>query len=395
MLLRSWELRHWMKNVKGDLGTLKGKISELGNGLEGDGKSNELVKDKLEALEKQKEQLEKVTGKPTGSIHMAMGQLEGNFKTHIQKPLNLAVSAVDEAIGTLGGKFDSKQNIAGIFEHIKSKVGEIKGSERRKKSGVDGIVARFQTYVREVGRNMQCQTTLQAWLDKILTHNGVVVYRLGKFVGDNKGGQLNGKYNSEKGMHDPIKEKTKAKLKAANVYGYAESESPVESNGLLTVMLTSLMKFLDAYANKLDGRINVDNNTFVTELVSKIEGDVKNGNRYSGYNNQHLTPTVEAVLAALTANARRTAGEIGSLILSIDRSGQPSEGSIASILDQITPIATKLHGQLEGATKTPGPPTGPNVSPAQAVDSRLQAVRNSFRHHHASSVSQSPYGDAR
>ncbi|GBE58549.1 Extracellular matrix-binding ebh, putative [Babesia ovata] len=361
------------EKVKIDLGELRKKIVELKDKMDG---GDSIVKTELDALRKAKGTLDGVTGQPSGSIHKAMSELDSKFKEQIQTPLSQKVNDVDTAIGTLGGNFGKHdKKLQEIFGHIKEKVGEIKGNGGSKKTGVDGIVARFETYVTEVGKNMANQTTVHSWLDKILTHNGVVVYRLGKLVDDNKGSRLNGNYNSEKGMHDPIKEKTKAKIQQAGVYRDAESESPVESNGLLTVMLTSLMKLIEAYASVLDDKINVvgnilqgNNNEFVTELVGMIEREIKNGS--SRPDKKHLTPAVEATVAALTANARRTAGKINSLLLS-------DSGNVADMLDHITPIAKKLDTALKGATdpQPQKPPTGQPESPAQAVDSKLGEVR--------------------
>ncbi|GBE60986.1 Mitochondrial ornithine transporter, putative [Babesia ovata] len=139
--------------VKSDLKTLKGKISELGNGLEGDGKSNELVKDKLEALAKEKRTLYDIAGE-RGKIITETDGLGEKFKTVIQQPLDEKAKAVDSAIGTLGGKFDLKgdKNIHEVFGHIKEEVGKIKGQAGSKggngkwhgNSGLDGIKERVK-----------------------------------------------------------------------------------------------------------------------------------------------------------------------------------------------------------------------------------------------------------
>ncbi|GBE61121.1 Extracellular matrix-binding ebh, putative [Babesia ovata] len=376
------------QKVKTDLGNLKRKIEGLRDEVTGSEIGNsKIVSKQLEELKRHKGTLDNTTSS-SGSIHKAMSELDQKFQAVIQQPLSRAVTAVDSAIGELGGKFSlsvDKQNVQGIFGYIKEKVGEIKGTpgqNGRGGKGVDGIVARFKAYVTGVGENMKKETgtdgTVHSWLDKILTHNGVVVYRLGKYFGENKGGQLNTYYTKPAQLHAPIRDQTKAKLKEAGVYDEAKGQHEIKNNGPLTDRLASLKEFLEKYASVLDGKINVDNNTFVTDLVSKIEGAVKNGNHHSDYKQENLTSTVEATLAALTADARRTAGEINSLLLNVDRSGQPTDGSVAKFLDKTKEITDDLDSKLTQATSPPKPdPAGTSTeSPAQAVDSRLKEVRD-------------------
>ncbi|GBE61108.1 major facilitator superfamily member protein [Babesia ovata] len=377
--------------VKGDLWTLKERIEGLGKGLNTDDKSQPLVKQALEDLAAQKTLLDAITSDTNGSIPKETRNLENKFNNAIKDPLTQAVSAVDQAIGTLGKNFEpggSNNSIEKIFEHIKDRVGAIKGEagdrNGRGRKGVDGIVARFKEYVKGVGNNMAKQTedggTVHSWLDKILTHNGVVRYRLGEFLKDNNGGKLQVKYQNENGMHDPTKKQTKEKLKQAKIYDTAKTQSQFNgaTSNSIAKDLTSLMKFLDAYAKTLDEEIKKGNNKFVTELVRAIEGDVKNGNHHSDYKQENLTSTVEATLAALTADARRTAGEINSLLLNVDRSGQPTDGSVAKFLDKTKEITDDLDSKLTQATSPPKPdPAGTSTeSPAQAVDSRLKEVRD-------------------
>ncbi|GBE61774.1 Extracellular matrix-binding ebh [Babesia ovata] len=364
--------------VKKDLKALREKIEGLKDGT--------LANSQLEALKQsaQKKSLDELAGDDDAkSIVRLTKGLDKKFKDSIQQPLNNKLQQVDQAIQTLGGKFSlsvDKQNVQGIFGYIKEKVGEIKGTpgqNGRGGKGVDGIVARFKAYVTGVGENMKKETgtdgTVHSWLDKILTHNGVVVYRLGKYFGENKGGQLNTYYTKPAQLHAPIRDQTKAKLKEAGVYDEAKGQHEIKNNGPLTDRLASLKEFLEKYASVLDGKINVDNNTFVTDLVSKIEGAVKNG---ISTNNQNLIPTVEAVLAALTADARRTAGEINSLLLS------DNSGNVAKMIDNMQQIVNDLDTNLKAATDNSGqsaPPHGPNESPAQAVDSKLEEVKTEVK----------------
>ncbi|GBE60943.1 Extracellular matrix-binding ebh, putative [Babesia ovata] len=346
------------ENVKTDLVALRGKILGLKEGVDTD-RSNVLLKEALSKLDTAKTKFNEDTGK----ISTETKNLESNFDTHIKTPLKEKLQQVDSAIEQLGEKFEMKngqkaKNFAEIFKHIKDRVGEIKGNGRQKK-GLDGIVARFQTYVREVGNNMKKELattgTVHAWLDSILKHNGVVVYRLRNINSVNKNA-----------LHETFSNQTKEKLRDAKVYIEAERQHPIPHNGTLAERLASLKNLIEKYASVLDGTINNGTNDFVTGLVGMIETQVRNYGT-SPPDRTHLTPTVEAVLAALTADARRTAGEINSLLLS---------GNVAKMLDNMTTVVHGLHGQLDKATAQPVPSGDqPKAGTAQAVDSRLKAVR--------------------
>ncbi|GBE62556.1 Extracellular matrix-binding ebh, putative [Babesia ovata] len=367
------DLKKDLKSVKGDLGTLKGKISELGNGLEGDGKSNELVKDKLEALEKQKEQLEKVTGKPTGSIHMAMGQLEGNFKTHIQKPLNLAVSAVDEAIGTLGGKFDSKQNIAGIFEHIKSKVGEIKGTSTPK-AGLEGIAAGLiHSYASGFAHNGKpgFNGIVTGWMEGTLGNNDHVLKPwLPKYVEDRNGkGRSSSEANRRRdeiisvrnGIIKSIEEKFKEAIEQAG-------QKVKLTDGKIQTTIESVKKACLHFVGELDQKLRDEGIGTLSQMIFEgIQNADKSGKDY-------LKVAVESTLLGLSATTSQVANEIDSILLGDYRIEKGSKRSIASELDRVVDETRKLDKQLTAATAT-NQGTDPNVSPAQAVDSKLAVVR--------------------
>ncbi|GBE59048.1 Extracellular matrix-binding ebh, putative [Babesia ovata] len=87
----------------------------------------------------------------------------------------------------------------------------------------------------------------------------------------------------------------------------------------------------------------------------------------------------ELIMCALTSTVRQVGNELYSVFLYGDRIHKDSGRSIAAILDHITPIAKKLDGELQAATKTPPGqpfPTTPDAGTAQAVDKKLEAVRD-------------------
>ncbi|GBE59436.1 Extracellular matrix-binding ebh, putative [Babesia ovata] len=295
--------------VKSDLKLLKDKITKLREQVESsnvDGKGTGIVGKQLKDLKDQYDMLDKITHNGGTSIVEQTKGLEGKFKTMIQGSLDTKLKEVTQAIGTLGEKFGVSgdlNNFEKIFGHIKSKVGEIKGNGQKGRiKGIDGIVARFKAYVTGVGENMRKEMagtgTVHGWLDKILT-------------------------SETPKLHDAFREQTKEKLKVAGVYNQAKTDSTFTgaTTGKLADGLMSLKRLIEKYADVLDRKIiDGGKNEFVTGLVGMVYSHVSNyGSRPD---RTHLIHTVEAVLAALTAYARRAAEEINSLLLSIPDKGR-------------------------------------------------------------------------
>ncbi|GBE63327.1 Extracellular matrix-binding ebh, putative [Babesia ovata] len=163
------------QKVQEDLGTLKDKISELRNNINPPGG---IVRNELDALEKAKTQFEQDTKR----IKDETDGLDKKFDESIKEPLDEKVQAVDSAIGTLGGNFkglnsDEQKKLEKIFGHIKTKVGETKGSKGTPQNGwqingatgLEGIAQGVEHYFNFFHGDFGKAVT--GWLDDIMRNN--------------------------------------------------------------------------------------------------------------------------------------------------------------------------------------------------------------------------------
>ncbi|GBE62780.1 Extracellular matrix-binding ebh, putative [Babesia ovata] len=384
------------QKVKIDLQSLKSKIEGLkGEVNQSEKKNSKIVSEHLEKLENAKDELNKNGVTP---IQNAEKQLDQKFKTHIQEELNGKVQQVYSAIGALGGKFKDRTtatSIQGIFEHIKTKVGKIKGKGGKigdngkwadTGSALEGIKNAVQEYVTAVGENMR-ESTMDDWLPKILGEDKQPVKEpIKRWMESGVGisGQLNGGITDAASLCPTIKHQIKAKLKK-EVYDAVKDKHNVIPNGNVKNDLTSLKDFLLKYADAVDKQLKPVSgsgqaNTFVSDIVGQVEKDKKIVNQPpQKTNNDVLTFAVEAIFVAVAAKARRAAGEINSLLLDT-RVGKnnSSKKSIAEEIDDALKIAKTLHEQHNQATSKSVPP-GKDESPAQAVDSKLAVVRDEVK----------------
>ncbi|GBE59916.1 Extracellular matrix-binding ebh, putative [Babesia ovata] len=394
--------------VKKDLGTLKQRIENLSATVDSKPQDNDLVREPLKTLEKQKSELDKITVKDVNkSIVSLTNGLESKFKEQIQTPLSQKVNDVDTAIKVLGGKFDqgsTLKTIDKIFEHIKDKVGEIKGKggsgwKNEGGKGLLGIKSKVDFYFKAFSGPKFGHEIVKGWIEEtILKHNGAVRKMLDKkFAYDD---------NSEKDVFTNVANEFKKQLMSDAT---AAGEKVVNGNkgaggGTQKIhgYVNAVKQGCETFADALDGKLR--NGNGFSKIFDAVKDKMQNNSftpskcicesvgctKCNGRGNNHGTDCKEkaflaAILCTLTAVSRQVGNELNSVFLS------PEDANIASILDTITPIAKELDDKLNNATTTP---PGQTESPAQAVDRTLQAVRDFSRRHHASSFSQSPYGDA-
>ncbi|GBE60929.1 Extracellular matrix-binding ebh, putative [Babesia ovata] len=385
-VITSLEVETLDKKVRDDLKSLRGKIEGLAKDVDKD--SNVLVKDALENLKKQKADIDNLTSS-SGSIQKAVDDLDSKFKQEIQSKLEQKVTAVDSAIGTLGGKFSVKgdpKKLEGIFGHIKGQVGDILNGDNGDK-GLQGIASAVKVYVTAVFANMGNDKTMDDWLPKILgdKDNAVndpvkqpVKRWLEKYISGNSAHSISSSNTAE--TICTIKHQIKTKLKEAKVYENVKSQHNVQAKGQVATDLGQLKNFLEAYAKKLDEKLQPESGG--SDASQFVDGLVKQVGNTHGPNtkNEYLTFIVEAILVAISAKARRAGEEIDSLLLNAGRVGNGTNGknSIAEEIDNALKIAKTLNTQFEGATtkSVPSvPPGGQKESLAQAVDSKLEDVK--------------------
>ncbi|GBE61907.1 hypothetical protein, conserved [Babesia ovata] len=386
--------------VKDDLKALKGKIERLKSQVTneaGDGNGN-IVGKQLEELTKAKIKLEEVTGEKNGSIHKAMSELDSKFRENIQQPLSEAVSAVNEAIEKLGGKFKTSgglNSMQQMFEHIKGKVGEIKGEAGTKNgwqlqggSGLLGIESAINHYFEAFSGSDKFESIVTGWLDGILGHNGLVKSLLG-WQSKRREEDIKEVLN-QSGLGGLIREPLKEQVtNAVHVFTIGQSTA----TDSIIDKITQVKDACELFARRLEEKLEKDVNSGVLEITKKAKDALnsdKSGNKkrnlqaalakakctcsYGNCSSGNclectdqkciLTQAIATTVVVVSSVARQVGNELNSVLL------EPTDTNIAKILDQITPIARTLHGQLTAATNNSLPP--PNQeSPAQAVDSRL------------------------
>ncbi|GBE58721.1 Extracellular matrix-binding ebh, putative [Babesia ovata] len=403
------KIRDLPDKVRDDLQQLRNDIEKLNqNG------GDSLVQDQLSQLSHHKE---KYLDQVVSLIQIQTNKnLESNFNAHIQVKLSNAVRNVDNAIRDLGQHFKEggmvgKQNIKEIFDHIHEKVGEIKGKAGGNNwhnsggSGLEGIKSKVDFYFQEFGGgndgNKFKYERVTGWLDDILQHNGVVKKLLGW---ERKGAQALDKELHDSGLGGFIKEPINPKIDdAVKVF------SGVNAVGIkdkITKVKDACTKFAEALDDELKkkpgtgGSVNElvknvkqaltshigDNQYSRKQALVKVLGTAKcsckcqphcNGSKKDCTKCERpeciLSQAAESILCALTSTVRQVGKELKSVLL------EPPSANIAEMLDKITPTVDNLDKALKGATerqskKPPGP--SKDEGPAQAVDNRLQDVRN-------------------
>ncbi|GBE60565.1 Extracellular matrix-binding ebh, putative [Babesia ovata] len=345
--------------VKGDMKTLKERISDVTKDVGKDTKSSGLLQNELFKLDEARNTFNQNTVTP---IQNAEKGLEVKFKEQIQEKLSAAVSEVDRAIQTLGGKFSQNdKKLQPIFEHIKKQVAEIKGNGgewdnrgtwKTPGSGLDGIRTKVQKYV-DAFSGWQFGSRITGWTEDILKHNGVVRPMIGR----------------------NLRMITKEQLEIdADTAGQEVQQRNNGAGGDIVKNISAVQAGCEHFADKLDERMK-------NSLSDTVEGSQNMRLRERGCKNCKncsdefckKNSVLAAILCALSATVRQVGNELNSVLL------EPPDTNIASILDTITPIASDLSDKLTQATEKSGSPPvsqGQPQSPAQAVDTAIGGVRN-------------------
>ncbi|GBE59052.1 Extracellular matrix-binding ebh [Babesia ovata] len=374
--------------VRDNLESLKSKIQNLDKQVATSNVDSGIVSGQLKELKSKKDELDK---EHINRITEASGELEPNFTQHIKTPLALKVKEVYQAIGTLGEKFqlggDQKDKLEKIFDKIKDKVGEIKGTpgtswDNKDGSGLEGIKSKVENYFEAFNGKYKFEGIAKGWIEKtILPHNGLVSDRI----------KNNIIYGSTENINQEMASKMKEHLdEEANAAGEVV-QAKIGFGGDIAKSIQAVKAGCEAFANFLDNKLKEGKSGNVSQIVNDVKGlltYIKHDAKcicYCGHcsGDECTKNSVAAViLGSLTAVSRQVGNELNSVFLNIpDKplNAGPSPGSIAAILDHITPIAKKLDGELQAATKTPPGqpfPTTPDAGTAQAVDKKLEAVRD-------------------
>ncbi|GBE61032.1 Extracellular matrix-binding ebh, putative [Babesia ovata] len=330
-----------------------------------------LIKTELEKLAEEKKTLEKVTGNPDGTIHKAVTGMDNLFNEHIQNPLINAVGAVDSAIGKLGGTFDKIQDgksIAGIFQNIKDKVGEIKGTPKKGRTngkGLEGIISGLQNYARVIGENVGKTNggTVSGWVKKIVNENVLVNSWIDEYVTENGNNFKDRTLSKDNEKTKAVKTAIQSRIQL-QFNGVDENKKPKGLNGVAGT-LAEIHKFHNAVSEQIKECLDPSEAENIVNQVQKNR-EVFNGSATD--TSKYLRGAIESILAQLPVLIKNSGDEINTFADSNAGLGK---------LDDILRQTNDIFNQLTAATTlSQHPPHGQDESPAQAVDRTLQAVRN-------------------
>ncbi|GBE62052.1 Extracellular matrix-binding ebh, putative [Babesia ovata] len=389
--------------VKSDLLVLKEKISELTNG---DNKVSSLVQGQLDALKQKKEnELDKIAGN-NGTIKKETDTgLVEKFDRLIQSPLDTKVKAVDQAIEALGGNFKNGgdlNSLQSIFDHIKGEVGKIKGKAGtgdwpiEGATGLTGIAQGLEHYFNFF-RN-KFGDAVGGWVDDIMRNNGLVKKLLG--WQDNPAETLDD-YMKNSGLGGLIRSPINLKINDAEAAFKNGNASDMADQ------ITKVKNACQAFAEALDAELKKDPGSGVLAMAKQAKnawtefGDSERESKRTSLGRAlaeancgcrdcqasggrgkdnclkcdkkecNLTQAIATTIVTVSSVSRQVSKELHSVLLG----NGTATINIAELLDKAKKATEDLQGQLDNATNQQNIGTI-QESPAQAVDSKLKAVRD-------------------
>ncbi|GBE61007.1 Ribosome-binding protein 1, putative [Babesia ovata] len=376
-VIEQLEVNKLDQKVRDDLKSLKEKISELTKKVGDQVGDNNIVGKQLEALQVAKGG--KLDGVVSG-ITNAEKELDGKFKSGISDPLNAKVRDVDSAIGALGGKFkdlklEEQKTFGGIFGHIQSKVGEILNGE----GGDKGLAGIAKGLVESYAGGFKIfNRIVTGWMEGTLGNDAEKAPKtwLGEYIEEKKNGgsQVNSK-EAENRRNEILQVRDGIKKAIGSTFVIAIDQAGEKvnmSDNNIQTTIKSVKQACTYFVEQLDNELKKGIGTLSQTIFQK-----STDSNAAAKSNLHLKVAVEATLLGLSATTSQVANEIESILLGTYRVGEkPHQTSIAQELDTVLGYANKLDGQLTAATTTNSFPPGQPESPARAVDSKLEAVRD-------------------
>ncbi|GBE59030.1 Extracellular matrix-binding ebh, putative [Babesia ovata] len=371
------------KEVIKDLGTLKERIEGLAKDLPNNGK-NDLVKDKLEVLEKHKtSNLDIVVNKIKDETNT---NLEKNFNEHIQQKLHNAVGAVDSAIEKLGGEFglnsgqtQSENKVEKIFNKIKEEVYKILNGDGKK--GLNGIATGLiHSYAKGfVNFNGIVGGWMEGTLGRDAKHGDdgkAPKTWLGYYVEERKNTGRSGDDAARQRRDEILAVRNGIKKAIGSTFEAAIGKAcrtVEQTNGNIETTIKAVKQACEHFVRELDNELKTGIDNLADQIFKKSpEGSAAAGTK------PYLKVAVEATLLGLSATTSQVANEIESILLGDYRVGNYGNNStsIAAELDAVHGYTKALNDKLNKATQYGSKPPTPVPGTAQAVDSKLEAVRN-------------------
>ncbi|GBE59238.1 Extracellular matrix-binding ebh, putative [Babesia ovata] len=396
-------LSTWKTEADKVVSNAKQKVTEIVNVL--DGKDDK--KEKKENVEKAAEALQKKAEKLVQQYNAA------------QSAVQKAVDEAKQQVAELDKKLqeDLKQLEQGIKQsvtkYVKQYVGKVKGEVNKIKGapgkdwqntdgeGLLGIQSKVQSYFNDFSGSDGGKFGIIAggWIDDILQHNGVVKRLLGwKSKTENELEQ--DLTNSGLGglIKSPINDKI---VQAADA-----AFSDVDGNAGMKEKIQKVKNVCELFAQHLEQKLKEDFESGVIALAleaKKTMVNVEDRNQKSNLiriladakctsycgsctskNPDYcmkctdakciLTQAIATTLLVVSSVGRQVGKELNSVFLNIDEKNgiSPSEGSIASILDRMTPVVNGLDGDLQKALKDEtAASTGNEIKVADSVEKRV------------------------
>ncbi|GBE59728.1 Extracellular matrix-binding ebh, putative [Babesia ovata] len=386
--------------VKEDLRMLRGNILGLTNG---DDKVSSLVGPQLQELGRKKEPLDTLAVKDgEGSIKKGITEMDRLFSEKIQQPLKSLTDDVANNINELYKKIDPTQpnaqnkNLQEIFEHIKGKVGEIKGKEGRKNSswyleggsGILGIEGAIKNYANAFGVNETFNARVRGWLDGIWgkekgVKNTKTLEWLANYVTSKVTNWDSGSLSVNAGGPEQADVFRDAIIGAVNKHfnpAETEAEGKViavrgqkDGHGEIQKSIAAVKAGCKHLVQQMDVEFKKNGiDSVAEEIYNIVPNKDTNGNNNK---KEQIKLFIIHSLIALRATVNQVSEELESVLLSDYRMDKANKRSIAGELDSVLGYTNKLHEQLTQATQKSVPPGGqPVPGTAQAVDSKLQAV---------------------
>ncbi|GBE63397.1 hypothetical protein, conserved [Babesia ovata] len=299
-----------------------------------------------------------------------------------------AVEKVPEAVHALAGKFtglrgDVPKNIDGIFEKIREKAAQIKGSGTPLFLGFEAIKEAVEDYANDF-KSFE-DKVLAKWVENILGNNAKVrqwIEWCGQAIGANFKNPYNGQGENAvmtqltkkiaRQIMEQVDEKGDIKGAQAAV-GAADDDDSGKTEIEKAVEAVQLVcsTFADRFDEKLEpGIIDKLIQPVGTAMATQLGGE---------YSEEHAKGffdwAARYMLHQLAGAARGAAAELHSLILETRPLG--SENDIAEKIEEAHRKAETLHSQLGQAT---GQPAGGKTNFALEVDSAISQVQTQVQH---------------
>ncbi|CDR71577.1 hypothetical protein, conserved [Babesia bigemina] len=332
--------------------------------------------DKQDAIKEKAKQVDEWKQKLDGYITSVKSNL-GNLateaaenlkkldKVYKEKLLEIAeaVREVPKAIVELGRQFppdavvgiahNANKNVGDITNHIRLKIGKIKGGSRVNK-GLEDIEITMQNYAIKYTQ-AKFASTVHGWVDGIVDSDGGLVKQ---WVGEYAKYSTNEKYYEKFGksaidVERVIAEQIKMKVKEAiqpAIEG-AEKQSNATSAGddrSIQQNVQAIQTCVNGFVTNVEAKLTKRNSRDgikVSELAKRIEKDALSTSDYHSHltNRSHLYDAVEATLNQLVALAKSTSNQLGEFFY---KQGSITIGSIVGI---IRPIAAELYVNLNAS----------------------------------------------